>query len=188
MEVDGGQAHFLGHCLLYTAGLGGQGWTRRLSVWPAVGQDGNGGGHPAASVHLFHVKESFCPPPLPAWDCWLMQRKWKLNVHFLWYEDIYFSTSDSCQKLSNKSDNRSLIYWTICIILVYIFCQSYTYAILKYIEFWETMVRAPPVFLPYQQKMTNTSYMSKFPFDGNVNLGKMGHIFTHFSRHYAISA
>ncbi len=43
-------------------------------------------------------------------------------------------------------------------------------------------------FYRFQQKMTNTSYMCKFPFFGNVNLGKMGHIFTHFSRLYAISA
>ncbi len=33
-------------------------------------------------------------------------------------------------------------------------------------------------FYRFQQKMTNMSYMRKFPFGGNVNLGKMGHIFT----------
>ncbi len=33
----------------------------------------------------------------------------------------------------------------------------------------------------------NTSYMRKFPCDGSVNLGKMGCIFTHFWRLYAIS-
>ncbi len=43
-------------------------------------------------------------------------------------------------------------------------------------------------FYRFQQKMTNTSYMHKFWFGGNVNLGKMGHIFKHFSRLYAISA
>ncbi len=34
----------------------------------------------------------------------------------------------------------------------------------------------------------NTSYMRKFPCGGSVNLGKMGCIFTHFWRLYAISA
>ncbi len=43
-------------------------------------------------------------------------------------------------------------------------------------------------FYRFQQKMTNTSYMRKFPLGGNVNIGKMGHIFTHFSRLYPISA